>query len=141
MVQESLERLEWALAVIQEWFRVWASLVVMAVIQAMEVSLALQVTQVMAMEASLALVDSLEWATAASQWEWAAVAVAAAVAVVNPFYVKIAQKNGRQTVCLPFLLVVEKWTSSDKRRQNLSYSKKRKQTNEVYFIIQSSSAR
>jgi hypothetical protein len=50
--------------------------------------------------------------------QWAAVAVAAAV--VNPFYVKSAQKNGRQAVCLPFFLVVEKWTSSDKRRQNLS---------------------
>jgi hypothetical protein len=59
MVQESLERLEWVLAAIREWFQAWDSLVVTAVIRAMAVSLASQVTQVMAIAAPLALVDSL----------------------------------------------------------------------------------
>jgi hypothetical protein len=94
MVQESLDQLEWVLAAIQEW----DSLVVTVVIRAMAVSRASQVTQVMAMEASRALVDSLAmqewaWAMEASQREWAAAAVVAAVAVVNLLYMKVIKKS------------------------------------------------
>jgi hypothetical protein len=37
----------------------------------------------------------------ASQWEWAAVAVVAEVAVVNPLYMKLNKKIGRRTIRLP----------------------------------------
>jgi hypothetical protein len=99
MVQDSLDRLEWVLADIRAWFQEWASLVVMAVTQAMAVSLVLEAIQFM--EELLALEDSLPM----QEWEWvmgASLRVAAAAAV-NPLYMKIFKKLEGKLFAFQFL--------------------------------------